>query len=308
MTELATTTPAGAVALPQTAAVVQISEWAAELDAAHRLGLALSESGMVPDALKKEGSSYKDAKRIAADAAVVILAGKSVGLDPLAAVQNIFPVYGKPAMYARTMVGLAQGLGHEVERTSATNSSVTIRARRKGKTEWHSFTWDIERAKQAGYTGNKKYQTDPIGMLTAKAQAEACRVMFADVLMGMPYSVEDTELEDLGEVAAAEAKPAATVTRKPRGKKAEPAPKPEPKPEAPADAPAEDGTAQNPGAEPIGEQEWKDIKGLAGDLGIDDVGKFVSDELGRTLNGWREITVDEASKITTALEERGAGQ
>lgn len=308
MTEL-TTTANGAAALPQTAAVVQISEWAAELDAAHRLGLALSESGMIPDALKKEGNSYKDAKRIAADAAVVILAGKSVGLDPLAAVQNIFPVYGKPAMYARTMVGLAQGQGHEVERTSATNSSVTVRARRRGKTEWHSFTWDIDRAKQAGYTSNKKYQTDPIGMLTAKAQAEACRVMFADVLMGMPYSVEDTELEDLGEVQpAAEAKPAATVTRKPRGKKADAAPKPEPEPEPPADGAAEEGPTQDPGAEPIGEQEWKDIKGLAGDLGIEDVGKFVSDQLGRTLNGWREITVDEASKITTTLEERGAGQ
>lgn len=298
MNELTTT--GGAVAgLPQNAAVMQIADWAAELDAAHRLGTALASSGMIPDALKKDGKNHKPPEQIAADAAVVMLAGKSVGLDPLAAVQNIFPVYGKPAMYARTMVGLAQGLGHEIERSSATNSSVTIRARRKGKTEWHSFTWDIDRAKQAGYTSNAKYQTDPIGMLTAKAQAEACRVMFADVLMGMPYSVEDAELEDLGEVPAAEEKPVATVTRKPRGKKAEPAPAPSPEPAAEQEpAPA--------GDQPINEQDWNDIKALAGERGIEDVGKFVSDQLGRTLNGWREITVDQAQKLVTALEQAGA--
>ena len=32
-------------------------------------------------------------------------------------------------------------------------------------------------------------------MLTAKALAEACRLVFPDVLLGMPYSAEDIELD-----------------------------------------------------------------------------------------------------------------
>jgi hypothetical protein len=115
------------------------------------------------------------------------------------ALANIFVVQGKPALYARTMVALVLRAGHEVVRTGADDTSVTVAARRKGQSEWSEFTWTIERAKKAGYTSNKKYESDPIAMLTAKAQAEACRTIAPDVLTGLAYSVEEVELEDLGE-------------------------------------------------------------------------------------------------------------
>jgi hypothetical protein len=97
------------------------------------------------------------------------------------------------------MVALVLRAGHEVVRTGADDTSVTVAARRKGQSEWSEFTWTIERAKKAGYTSNKKYESDPIAMLTAKAQAEACRTIAPDVLTGLAYSVEEVELEDLGE-------------------------------------------------------------------------------------------------------------
>lgn len=193
--ELATT------GLPTSAGTIQLAEWAAELGAAHQLGTALCKTAFVP----------KDFMGKPEAAAAAILTGKSVGLDPMNALANIFVVHGRPAMYARTMVALVMAQGHEIVRTEATNESVTISARRKGTERWSDFTWTIQRATLAGYTSNAKYKTDPIAMLTAKAQAEACRVIAPDVLAGMPYSAEEMELEDLGESAPS---PAPVKTRK----------------------------------------------------------------------------------------------
>jgi hypothetical protein len=98
------------------------------------------------------------------------------------------------------MVSLVLGAGHEVRRTAATNDSVTVAARRKGDDDWQEFTWTIQRAEQAGYLKNAKYKSDPIAMLTAKAQAEACRTVAPDVLTGVAaWSREEIELEDMGE-------------------------------------------------------------------------------------------------------------
>lgn len=207
-------TGGGLAALPQTAAVVQLQEWAAELTAAHTIASALARSNFLPKALREKGRGVvKSEEEMTNDAAAVILAGKSVGLDPLQSVQNIFPVHGMPSMYARTMGALVMAQGHGVRRTAATNDSVTYMVLRKGETDWQEFTWDIARAEKAGYLSNAKYTSDPIAMLGAKALAEACRTVFADILLGMAYSAEDLELEDMGEIAPAAPTEAAKATR-----------------------------------------------------------------------------------------------
>src|SRR5690625_4886602 len=179
--------PAPAVGLSQT--VVDLQSWAQELDAAHRLGNALCQTDFVPHDFKGKPEA----------AAAAILAGKALGLDPMNSLSNIFVVHGKPALYARTMAGMVMEHGHELQRTVATPEQVTIMARRKGQAEWQEFTWTIDRAKAAGYTKNKLYQSDPIAMLTAKAQAEACRTIAPDVLTGVAtYYVEEHRLDNIG--------------------------------------------------------------------------------------------------------------
>jgi len=236
-------TGAQLTALPTTAGTVQLAEWAAELQSAHQLGTALCGTEFVPAGFRGKPEA----------AAAAILAGKSLGLDPMNALSNIFVVHGRPALYARTMVALVMAQGHEVVRTEATPERVTIAARRKGQQQWQDFTWTIQRARTAGYTGNKKYDTDPIAMLTAKAQAEACRTVAPDVLAGMPYSAEEVELEDMGEKASpgqAEAPKTRKLTR-PKAKDAEAPARPAPEP-APA-APVAD-------REPVADQETGEIQ------------------------------------------------
>lgn len=206
---------------------VDLVAWANELGAAHQIASAICSTEFVP----KEFRGNPD------KTATAILYGKSVGLDPLAALANVFVVHGRPAMYSRTMVALAQKAGVEFQRTEATEQQVTVHARRKGAQNWQAFTWSVTRATKAGYTTNAKYKTDPIGMLTAKAYAEAVRVIAPDVLMGIAVSEEAElgdydapsaapEIEDSGEV------PKKRVQRKPRPKK-------EPEPIHVAEAPEE---------------------------------------------------------------------
>lgn len=197
-----------AAGLPPTAATVSLMEWAQELAAAHQLGTALCSTEFVPASFRGKPEA----------AAAAILAGKSLGLDPMNALANIFVVSGRPSMYARTMAALVMQAGHTIRRVEATEQRVAYEGRRKGETTFTRVEWTIARAQKAGYTSNKKYQTDPIGMLTAKCQAEICRVIAPDVLTGIAAtSVEEVELDDLGErtteTPAAEAKPKRTIQR-----------------------------------------------------------------------------------------------
>lgn len=234
MSEVAITQPApvaafSAAALPPTAATISLMEWAQELSAAHQLGTALCGTEFVPASFRGKPEA----------AAAAILAGKSLGLDPMNALANIFVVSGRPSMYARTMAALVMQAGHTIRRIQATEQSVIYEGRRKGDTTFTRVEWTIARAQKAGYTSNKKYQSDPIAMLTAKCQAEICRVIAPDVLTGIAAtSVEEVELDDLGETTTATEAPKAkrTVTRKQQPAPALPAavheaPEPEPEPE-----------------------------------------------------------------------------
>ena len=294
--------------------VVQIAEWAAELNAAKQLGDALATSNFLPESITMEGQKQnrrpRPKEQVAADASVIILAGKSLGLDPLTSVQNLFSVRGRPAMYARTAVGLVMSHGHEIRRTDASPTSVTVVARRKGDKEWESFTWDMARANQAGYSSNPIYKSDPVAMLTAKAQMEACRTLFADILMGVPYSAEDLELEDLGEV---DDKPKQTVRRqrKAPAKTAEKTaeepqqddqPAPEQDPETEPQEPEQAQQGQESAVEPITQQTWDEIKGLLKEKEPgESPGPWAMKTLGRTVKKWADFTQAEGDQMIELL-------
>lgn len=224
-----TTTPAdlatiGPTPLPRLGAgAVDLIREAEELEAAHRFGTALAKTQFVPAMFQGKPD----------DVAAAVLAGRSVGMDPITSLQNIFVVKGKPAMYARTMHAIVLAAGHEIVRTAAAPDAVTVAARRRGHDDWQEFTWTIERATQAGYTSNAKYKSDPIAMLTAKALAEACRTIAPDVLTGVSATAaEEIDLEDMGErpappVPAPSNAAARLAEQRARAAKVRPAPTPE---------------------------------------------------------------------------------
>lgn len=256
----------GQVELSET--TMSLLEWSQELDAAGRIAGVLCSTEFVPKGLRGSVEAT----------AAAILTGRELGLSPMNSLANIFVVQGRPAMYARSMVALVLSHGHEIERTAATEQAVTVRARRKGSQNWQTFEWTMARAQKAGYTSNALYGKDPIAMLTAKAQTEACRTMFADVLSGMAAtSVEEIELNDAPAVeppqsGAAPSESKRTVKRKPQAKAPEPqapdlppAPTPEHEPEADDEQDAEEGA-------PVmsDRAQWVQAGQLMSELGIEE--------------------------------------
>lgn len=154
------------------------------MEAAHQLATALCNTQMVPATFRGKPD----------DGAAAILYGAELGLKPQQALQQVFVVHGQPAIYARTMAGLLKSKGYRFQTVESTDDSVTVHGT-SPRGEEETSTWGIDRAKKAGYTSNKKYQSDPQAMLYSKALSEVCRKLAPDVLLGITYTAEDLELE-----------------------------------------------------------------------------------------------------------------
>lgn len=287
--------------LPSVTGVASLESWVTALGHANKIANFMARSNFVPAPLRlKSKNNYKTTEELALDVTAIILAGASIGYDPFQSVQQMFIVHGSPAMYARSMVALVKSHGHKLDQTAANAESVTVRARHKNEAEWHEFTWDMARAKKAGYTSNSKYSSNPQEMLYAKAATEACRRMFPEVLAGIsPYSVEESELEDMGEVPAPAA-PAALVKAKATVKRRT-APAPD-LPDVVNNAPVE-GVETEPEEEAeqmITQEQSTHLHAALMGAGYKTgpaKGAAIEEQLGRQTNGPDDITYEEAAAL-----------
>lgn len=195
MTELAIPTTDLAPSDQSDVAIDRILKQAKVMTAAHQLGSALARTAMVPEIYQQFPDGKKENAAAADNATAAILYGAELGLSAVQSLQNIFIVRGKPAVYSRTMVAQVLAAGHQVREVEASPTSVTWTGKRGDTGVEFTSTWTIERAKTAGFLSNKLYSSIPTEMLRAKAQAEVCRTMAPDVLLGMSHSVEDLNLQ-----------------------------------------------------------------------------------------------------------------
>lgn len=172
------------VARPTQVSMIQAA--ALDMAAAHSLAKALCSTAFVPQHFKGKPD----------DAAAAIMYGATIDMEPLTALQNIHVISGKPGLYARTMVALVLSKGHEVWTEVDTPDRVVVAGRRKGSDNIEKSEWTIARARKAGYTSNKKYETDPQSMLYARASGDVARRVAPDALLGMAYNVEELQLLD----------------------------------------------------------------------------------------------------------------
>jgi hypothetical protein len=156
--------------------------WAEKLSAAHRIAAALAGTSFVPAIFRGKPD----------ECAAAILFGDELSLSPMASLQGIFVIGGKPAMYARQMVALLISRGHEVWTVEKTDTSATVAGRRRGSSHVTTETWTIDRARKAGYTTNKRYDLDPQSMLYARAAADVCHLA-AEEMEVVPSTVVQQE-------------------------------------------------------------------------------------------------------------------
>lgn len=254
------------------AAVQTLMQHAQAMSAAKQLADALCTSDLVP-------AVYKDKP---GNGAAAILYGAELGLNPIQSLQQVFVVYGSPAIYARTMVALVKARGYRIQTVESSDESVTVAGWAPDGMHEES-TWTFARAKRAGYTSNRKYDTDPQAMLYAKAAAEVCRKLAPDVLLGISHSVEELRLdpiraESVRVDAPARASAAAILDAPPT------------EPEAPAAT-----TAQN-----------RKMHALFRDIAVterDERLTITSHILGEPLTTSGGLTRDTASKVIDTLEQ-----
>ena len=172
-----------------TAAAAQsnLRDWALSLADAGTLAKAITATEFVPATFRGK----------VGDAAVAIMKGAALGLDPIASLESIYIIKGKPALYARTMAAVVMAAGHELWTEAASDESVTVCGRRAGSEHVETATWTMQRAQLAGYTTNQKYKSNPVEMLYSKAVGEVARRVAPDVLLGLSYAAEEIELEDV---------------------------------------------------------------------------------------------------------------
>jgi hypothetical protein len=131
-----------------------------------------------------------------ADVFVALEWGQELGLQPMAALQNIYVVNGRPTLSSQSMAGLvkcrADYMGMELEASPVKAICTIKRKLQSGATETHTGEFTIEKARGAGLSEKDNWKQYPQQMLEARAVAFALRKAYPDILMGV-YTKEEME-------------------------------------------------------------------------------------------------------------------
>ncbi|GAB6897701.1 hypothetical protein [Kineosporia succinea] len=196
-------------------AVADVTAWVERAELYGQLARRLVRSHFIPQAYKinvppRAGQAEIDEAYAVAEANATgaMMLGGSLGLDPLTSLQQIYIVHGRPGMYAKIKVALAQAAGHEVWDETYSAERVVVCGRRKGWADDRLVRIeltiaDAERAEWA--KSNPNYRKTPADMLWSRAASRVVDRIASDVLHGI-QSVEDIDADE----TTVEARPAAT--------------------------------------------------------------------------------------------------
>ncbi|MBF0260418.1 MAG: transcriptional regulator [Magnetococcales bacterium] len=162
-------------------------------DDAIRIAKALASSSMVPKAYQGNPSNVLVAMQL----------GMEIGLHPLQAMQNIYVINERPALFGDSMLAVVRNSGlMEFINEELVNGVATCTVKRRGE-DPVKRTFSTDNAKRAGLLNKSGPWTQyPERMLQLRARAFALRDTFPDVLKGM-YMVEverDSEPINMGPV------------------------------------------------------------------------------------------------------------
>jgi hypothetical protein len=137
---------------------------------------------------------FKDA-RDEAQAIVKVLAGRELGLGPVASMTGIFVVEGKPTLGSNLIAAL-------VKRSGKYNYRVPVSTATECAIDWFeggqpcgrsSFT--MQEAQAANLAGKGPWRSYPKAMLFARALTQGARMFCADIFAGPIYTPEELGAE-----------------------------------------------------------------------------------------------------------------
>lgn len=154
-------------------------------------------SGMVPP--QYDATKVEPKKAIGA-AMVAIQHGAELGMSPLASLQGIASINGKPSLYGDAfwarVVSHPEYEDHK-EVWDPKAQQWTCSLKRKGK-QWKLHTFSFDDAKKAGLLGKKGPWTDyPIRQCQWRARSWCARDVFPDAFSGVWLVMEAEDIQDL---------------------------------------------------------------------------------------------------------------
>lgn len=189
---------------PARRTVVDLMTFADEASQVRRIAQVLATTSFVPSVYRGRPD----------EATAAILFGREVGIDPMHALQEISVIQGRPTVSANAMRGLAQKAGVVFEVEEASDEKVVMRAKALHHPKWTYSVWDLERARKMDLLKKENWQKQPQAMLKARCTTELCRLVAANVLIGLPYSVEEMQDEISGDSGQDQPARTRTVRRK----------------------------------------------------------------------------------------------
>jgi len=186
--------------------------WTDVLPAVGDLAAKISQTEFVPDTTRGKPAVV----------AAAILYGRELGLAPMTSLRSVALIKGRPALSSEAMRAMVLASGHHIAFEEMTAARCVIIGRRRGSEDSTRVVFTMDDAKKMGVGGNAQYSKMPRQMLAARATAELCRLIFADVIGGL---VADVEVDD-------DTEPLASVTPMTTARRKNP-PKANPNPEPP---------------------------------------------------------------------------
>lgn len=137
--------------------------------------------------------------------AACIMYGDEIGVGPMTALQGVHIIDGRPFMSAELMRALVLAAGHVITVVESSGTRCFVQGRRRtpdGRySEPVSVEWTIEMARAAGLAGRGAWRTYPRALLLARASADLCRSVFADVVRGLGHIPESPDAADVSDWA-----------------------------------------------------------------------------------------------------------
>jgi hypothetical protein len=119
--------------------------------------------------------------------------GAALGLAPMAAIQGIHVVEGKPTASAQLIGALVRMAGHRL-RVTGNDTEAHAQVIRSDDPDFaFESVWTLDRAARAGLTGKGVWKSYPAAMLKARAITEVARDACPEVLAGVAYTAEELE-------------------------------------------------------------------------------------------------------------------
>lgn len=173
----------------ETALALQDQSFGGRFEVLMKAADQFAKSAIIPD-------SYRGKP---ADVFVALEWGTELGMQPMASLQNIYVVKGRPTLSAQTMAGLVKGRqdyqGMVIDSDGVKAKAVVKRKLQSGVIEEHIGEFTIQQADKANLLSKDNWKAYPQQMLEARAIAFSMRKAYPDILAGI-YTKE--EVEDFG--------------------------------------------------------------------------------------------------------------